>query len=204
MLCRSVAVLALALATASSALADVPYTFVNGQPADANQVNANFDALVTALDALTARVDALEASTSASLAGTYDYFEVTTDVDGLGPNSYGVAGGGASGTVVLDSNGTGSVDITSQYRQLTFWHQSLLVGNVDNTGSVGIESTGVNLNDSPETINGSVTWSLSNGVVTVSTGEGDLSFVVAGRILIHSISSTDGEGHNGLALLVRR
>ena len=139
MLSRSLAVLALALAAASSAQAQVPYTFVNGQPADANQVNANFDALVAAIDALTARVDALEASTSESLAGNYDYFEVTTDVDDLGPNSSGIAGGGAFGTVVLNSNGTGSVAITSQYRQITFWHQSLLVGNVDNCGSVGIE-----------------------------------------------------------------
>jgi hypothetical protein len=204
MLWRSLSVLALALAVASSALAQVPYTFTNGQPADADQVNANFDALVTALDALTARVDALEASTTGSIAGTYVYFEVTTDVDALGPNSYGMAGGGAFGTVVLNSDGTGTVDITSQYRQLSFWHQSLLVGNVDNTGSVGIESTGLNLNDSPETIDTSITWSLSDGVVTVSTGDDDLGFLVAGRILVNSISSTDGEGHNGIALLVRR
>jgi hypothetical protein len=204
MLFRSLAVLALALAVVSSAAADGPYTCVNGQPADADHVNANFDALVTALDELTARVDALEASTSESLAGTYVYFEVTTDVDDLGANSYGIAGGGAFGTVVLNSDGTGSVDITSQYRQLTFWHQSLLVGNVDNTGSVGIESTDVNRNDSPETIDTSVTWSLSDGVLTVSTGDGDIGFAVAGRILVSSISSTDGEGHNGIALLVRR
>jgi hypothetical protein len=204
MLCRSLAVLALVSALASSALAQVPYTFANGEPADANQVNANFDALVTALDALSVRVDALEASTAASLAGTYVYFEVTTDVDDLGPNSYGIAGGGAFGTVVLNSDGTGSVAITSQYRQITFWHQSLLVGNVDNTGSVGIESTDVNRNDSPETIDTGVTWSLSDGVVTVSTGDGDIGFAVAGRILVSSISSTDGEGHNGIGLLVRR
>ena len=75
---------------------------------------------------------------------------------------------------------------------------------MDNSGSVGIESTDVERNDSPETIDTSITWSLSNGILTVSTGDGDIGFVVAGRILISSISSTDGEGHNGIALLVRR
>jgi hypothetical protein len=75
---------------------------------------------------------------------------------------------------------------------------------VGNQGSVDVHSTDVALNDTPESVNTSMTRSLSNGVVTVSTGDGDLSFVVAGRILIHGIASTDGEGHNGIALLVRR
>jgi hypothetical protein len=109
-----------------------------------------------------------------------------------------------SGTVVLNANGTGSIAVTSQYRQLTFSDQTQSVGDVGNQGSVNVHSTDVALNDTPESVNTSMTWSLSNGVVTVSTGDGDLSFVVAGRILIHGISSTDGEGHNGIALLVRR
>ena len=203
MLCRVFCVLAVSLAASSSALAAVPFTFTNGQQADANQVNANFGALVTAIDALTARVVALESSTTASLAGTYDYFQVETDVDTTAPNSYSIAGGGASGTVVLNANGTGSVNVTNQYRQLTFSDQSLLVGGVGG-GSVSVHSTDVTQLDTPETDNQSITWTHSNGVVTVTTSGGDASFVVAGKVLIHSISSTDGEGHNGISLLVRR
>jgi hypothetical protein len=192
------------LVVASSAPAAVPYTFSNGQAANANEVNANFNALVTAIDALTARVAALEGTSTASLAGTYDYFEVTTDVDLLSSNNYGIAGGGASGTVVLNANGSGSIDVTSQYRQLTFSDQNVNVGDIDNLGSIPVHSTDVMLNSSPETVNIPMTWTHANGVVTITTPDGDFSFVVGGRILVHSISSTDGEGHNGIALLVRR
>ncbi|HEY8154201.1 MAG TPA: hypothetical protein VII72_08755 [Myxococcota bacterium] len=204
MLSRTLVALVVWMAVASSALAAVPYTFANGQPADATQVNANFNALVTAIDALNDRVAALESSTPASLVGTYDYFEVKTDVDSLGANSYGIAGGGSSGTVVLNADGTGSINVTSQYRQLVFSDQSLLVGDVGNGGSVSIHSTDVGQNNSPETVSLSMTWALSNGILTVTTGDGDTSFAVAGKILVHGISSTDGEGHNGIALLVRR
>ncbi len=204
MLFRILCTLAVFSAVGSSALAAVPFTFTNGQPANATEVNTNFNALVQAIDALTARVDALESSTTASLAGTYDYFEVKVDVDNTMANSYSIAGGGASGTVVLNGNGTGSVNLTNQYRQLTFNEQSLLVGNVTNNGSVSVHSTDVAQFDTPETTNQSITWTHSNGVVTVTTLDGNSSFVVAGKVLIQGISSTDGEGHNGIALLVRR
>jgi len=204
MSCRSFCVLAAFLASGSSALAAVPFTFSNGQPANAVEVNANFGALVTAIDALAARVDALESTTTASLAGTYDYFEVKVDVDNTGPNSYSMAGGGSSGTVVLNADGTGSVNLTTEYRQLTFNDQTELCGNVANSGSVSVHSTDVVHLNTPETNNQPITWTLSAGVVTVSTGDGDASFVVAGRMLIEGISSTDGEGQNGIVLMLRR
>jgi hypothetical protein len=204
MLRRILCVLSVLLASSSSALAAVPFTFSNGQVADANQVNANFGALVSALDALTARVDALESTTTASLAGTYDYFEVKVDVDQNSSSSFSIAGGGASGTVVLNANGTGTISLTSQYRQLTYNEQTLQCGNVANSGSVNVLSTDVAHFDTPETNNDSITWSLSAGVVTIATGDGDANFVVAGRILVEGISSTDGEGQNGVTLMVRR
>ena len=46
----------------------VPYTFVNGTPADANQVNANFNALVTESNAQDLRFAALEANVASESA----------------------------------------------------------------------------------------------------------------------------------------
>lgn len=178
-----------------SVFSQVPHTFTDGTPALAEEVNANFGALVSALDVLTARVDALESTTTASLAGTYDYFEVKVDVDQNSSSSFSIAGGGASGTVVLNANGTGTISLNSQFRQLTFNEQTVQIDGVN------VLSTDVAHFNTPETINNSITWSLSAGVLTIATGDGDANFVVAGRLLIESISS---EGQNGVTLMVRR
>ena len=178
-----------------SVFSQVPHTFTDGTPARAEEVNANFDALVSTLAALTARVDALESATTASLAGTYNYFEVKVDVDQNGSNSFSIAGGSASGTVVLNANGTGTISLNSQYRQLTFNEQAVQIENVN------VLSTDVAHFNTPETINNSITWSHSAGVLSIATGEGNANFVVAGRILVESISS---EGQNGVTLMVRR
>ena len=173
----------------------VPHTFTDGTPALAEEVNANFGALVSALDALTARVNALESTTTASLAGTYDYFEIGVDVDQNSSSGFSIAGSGTTGTVVLNANGTGTISLNSQYRQLTFNEQNVQIENVN------VLSTDVAHFNTPETINNSITWSHSAGVLTIATGDGDANFVVAGRILVESIAS---EGQNGVTLMVRR
>jgi hypothetical protein len=58
----TIAVSCVAVEAALSQDISVPYSFSNGQVADANQVNANFDALVEAVDGVDARVDSLENS----------------------------------------------------------------------------------------------------------------------------------------------
>jgi hypothetical protein len=190
---------ALSLVSGAALAASVPHTFTSGTPAVASEVNDNFSALVAAVTSLEARLTALEttgvpAPTMASVAGTYDVFEVSVDVDDLGTNGgnhgFGVAGSGSSGTIVFNSDGSGQINITKQYRQL----------NLSAYEAGGFHYAGVQLNDAPETNTGAMTWTFSNGVVTA----GDTSFVVAGPVLIGRILSTDGQGHNGIIILVRR
>lgn len=56
----------------ASAQVTVPFTFAAGTPASADEVNANFQALVTAINSLGTRVSKLEGLiTAADLVGTY-------------------------------------------------------------------------------------------------------------------------------------
>jgi len=181
-------VLAPLVATALAATAQaasVPHTFVAGGVASAAEVNANFAALVAAVTALEAKVAPQSAE---DVAGTYDYFEIKIDVDSLSASSKSIAGAGTSGTVVLNANGTGQVNLTTSYRQLTF--------NAVTTGDNTLQNAFLN---TPETNNSAVTWSLTNGVVTIPEGG---NFVVVGGLLIQSI--VNQEGQNGIAILARR
>jgi len=175
---------AAAFGTAALA-ASVPHTFVPGTTASAAEVNANFAALVAAVTALETKV---APQTMESLAGTYDYFEVKIDVDNLSGTSKSIAGGATSGTVVLNANGTGQIDLSHSYRQLTF--NAVVTG--DNTVQLGFFNT-------PGADSGPITWSFANGVVTIPGG-GD--FVVVGQLLMQSMKNE--EGQNGISILARR
>ena len=182
----------LALFNTATLAASVPHIFTAGSPALASEVNANFAALVTAVTTLETKVAALEAKvgphTTASLAGTYDYFEVRIDVDNLSATLNAIAGAGVSGTVVLNANGTGQANTSESYRQLTF--NAVVTG--DNTVQVGF-------NNIPATTSQAITWSFANGVVTISGGN---NFVVVGQLLMQSM--VNFEGQNGIAILARR
>ena len=186
-LLRSIVLSALVLGPAGEAMAaSVPHTFTAGTVASAAEVNANFAALVAAVSALEAEVDPQSAE---SLAGTYDYFEVKIDVDNLSSTSKSIAGAGTSGTLVLDANGTGHANLSGSYRQLSF---SAVVNGDD-------ETVDLNFANTPEIVDADITWSYSNGVVTIPEAG---SFVVVGRMLIQSL--VDTEGQNGLVILTRR
>ena len=194
--------------TTSVAVAQVPFTFTQGQPANAGEVNANFNTLVLQIEQLQAQVAALQAfagaPTTASLAATYDIFELTVDVEQTSPpNGYGVAGKSSFGTAVLNADGTGTISVSDSYRQLSFVDALTSVGNASNAGSVAVHSTTVTFNKTSEPENFAMTWSLAGGVVTITTVDGDINFVVAGgKILINGI--IDFEGQNGIRILVRR
>jgi hypothetical protein len=98
-LATATSVLLVPLAAYASTLS-VPYTFVNGTPADADEVNANFSAVESAVNDNHARINVLE---SAPAPG---------DITGVLAGS-GLAGGGASGTVSL------SVDPTTTQSRVT-------------------------------------------------------------------------------------
>ncbi|MBW2417279.1 MAG: hypothetical protein JRH19_01965, partial [Deltaproteobacteria bacterium] len=80
-------------AAAYAAAIGVPHTFSNNSPADANEVNANFDALVTESNAQNSRISSLEGDTDAHASdpsahhAEYDYTEAAAEilaVDGSG------------------------------------------------------------------------------------------------------------------------
>lgn len=183
---RFVLVSLFSLAFGTTALAaSVPHTFTSGTTAFASEVNANFAALVSAINALEAKIGP---HTMATLAGTYDYFEFKMDVDNISSTSTNIAGVGVSGTLVLNADGTGQINTSISYRQVTL--------NEVTTGDLTVQ---VGFLNPPMTENLAITWSLAGAVVTIPGG-GD--FAVVGQLLIHS--TINFEGQNGLTILARR
>jgi len=88
----------------------VPNTFVAGAPAKAADVNANFQALATAINSLNTRVGKLEGGpvTSSDLVGSYAINSLQTELGGAGvnPGKY-VASYVAKGTISFAADGTG-------------------------------------------------------------------------------------------------
>lgn len=196
----------LSLFSTAALAASVPHTFTAGDLARAQDMNANFTALTTAVTALEAKVAALEAKvgphTMASLAGTYDVYEVAVDVDNLTLTSTGIAGSVASGTVVLDASGTGEFNTTKTYRQVAVNREAvadvaLSTDNVNITTTRTIQSTTSQVNVSSEGTSGSFTWSYSSGVLTID----NRGFAVAGQLLLGTLT---GEGQTGIQIFVRR
>jgi hypothetical protein len=186
---RMFAALSVVAALAGNApAASVPHTFTAGTVASAAEVNANFAALVEAINALEAKVDPQDA---AALAGTYDYFELRIDVDNINASAKSIAGQGTSGTVVLNSDGSGHANLSGQYRQIGFSE----VNGADQDATVE-----VNFGSTPESVDEDISWSYTNGVVTVAdSGE---SFAVVGRLLIRGM--VNDEGQSGIIILTRR
>lgn len=186
--------------------------FVSGQPAVAADMNDRFTDLVNKVNQLQAQLDALQAyagpRTTANLAGVYDLFEVSTDVDNNCPTCFSIAGTSSAGTVTFNADGTGVLSTLYQYRQLSFNMQNHLVGfpqppgDNNNSGSMSVNAATVQLNNDPETENSLFNWSISGDVVTVETEDGPVNLIVAGRMMV--FSEDPSEGHNGISVLVRR
>ena len=167
----------------ASAQVTVPYTFTAGAPARAAEVNADFQALVTAINGLGTRVSKLEGNlVAADFVGTYTLNRFQTELGG-GASAY-VAVYTAGGTITLAADGTATTTGTGeQGHQLNVVTRALTPFNTP-----------------PDT--GSVTWSYSGGRVTVPTY--GISFAVAdgGRLLI-ATSVNPADGTNVLLLLTR-
>lgn len=170
---------------------EVPHTFESGERARASEVNENFEFLAERIAAL----ESLVAPTADSLAGTYDYFEVSVDVDDLPQESYGIAGASVFGTVTFNADGTGSGDLTENYRQITTFETNKTVDAT--SGATQVKETDITLNVTSEPNDFDFTWTLSGNTISV----GDESFVVSGGIMVGRVSN---EGQGGLAILVRR
>lgn len=201
MFTRNLLVFLICATTHFSVLAqDVPNIFVPGDPANAEDVNENFSALVNQIDALQAQIDALSAvPTMASVAGTYDFFDIGIDVLDQGNGSFAIGGSSGSGFAVLNEDGTGTLNFTESFQQLninTETRQDQSVGT--------IETTSLLLNNDPDSGVESISWTLNGNTITVtSDDEGSTRLLGAGgRILVGTEGDSDGE--HILIIAVRR
>jgi len=169
--------------------AQVPYTFSAGTVAKAEEVNADFTALVNQINQLQAQIAELSGTqTTITVAGTYDIFRLGVDVDDNGNGSYGVAGSSFSGTLTLNSDGSGTFSTSENYRGLSI----TTVTNHNNTINTDLESTTIQLNNSPSSANGNVTWTQSGNQITVTpSGDNPVTFVVSGKTAV-GIENAEG------------
>ncbi len=172
--CPAIAVLLMmGISTLASAQTSVPNTFVAGQPAKAADVNADFQALVTAINALTTRVTKLEGTTvaAADLAGTWTFIGYQDEIDN---------GGG-----IQHETYTGSCTLTA-----TTYSCSTSGSIVSNAGGGGWHT-------SSETGTPSGTLTLSGSTVTLSGGVPSLTVSAGGSILVGVQSTPNTNATNG-------
>jgi hypothetical protein len=177
--------LSLTACSAVYAVTTVPFTFTQGTPAKAAEVNADFQALATAIDTLSARVDKLDGTTSvtmADLAGTYSvqamYTELRANITG---SSYSNVS--TQGTLTLAVNGTTTFTGIDQIKTLA--------------GGITVTTSG------PYTDN-TATWNLSNGKVQIAMCcllNGNYSIVSGARLLVGAVKNPYGD--NAIILMIR-
>jgi len=171
-----------------SVLADVPYTFTQGQPANAEEVNANFSTLVSQIEQLQTQIAELSNTpTVATLAGTYDFIELRNRISQV-TIGYGfdVLAAKATGTLVLNANGTGSLSTTENERYLSIssdTRQDATVGD--------IETTMLALTDDPSQNNDTFTWTLTGNKVVVNSGGVTYNLRVGGGNILIGNDSDD-------------
>jgi hypothetical protein len=175
---------ALAGALPTSAQTTVPYNFSAGSPAKAGEVNANFQALATAINALSARLDKAEGKlTAADIVGTYRFQSLQPQI-GTGPyvrfDTY-------DGTLAFRADGTLSFNLDSTGTQLSI------------TGGSANPVTGT-LRGTSGSDTGSATWSLSG--TTLSMGPQRFYVADGGRLMVHA-STNPSDSTTKLILLIR-
>ncbi len=159
----------------------VPHTFTSGTPAKASEVNAYFQALVTAINSVSDRVAKLEGTiTAADIVGTYQFenLQVGIDVPSGDPEVIGY-----HGPIIFNANGTFTCTFT------------------------GALHSGTGLEPDDGTIDG--TWTYADGKVTFTiTGEtiaNTLYAVNGGELLAGVIQGGQANyGHGNVVLMIRR
>lgn len=195
----SIVALSLVVFSATAVAATtVPFTFTAGTPATASEVNANFQALATAIDTLTttnaalttqiAKLDGTTPVTAADMAGTYkvqiyntQIGSDTTTLSAITNKVYSIVG-----TMTLLANGTGTWIYTGS-------------GSYDQiNGSTGLPNI-VYFND----ISGSqsITWTLTGSLFSTSLGGGPgCQLSMGGRLCV---ATSEILGESSLFLLTR-
>ncbi|ALT77992.1 hypothetical protein [Paucibacter sp. KCTC 42545] len=184
-----------AIATAASAQVTVPNTFVAGAPAKAADVNANFQALATAINSLNTRVGKLEGGpvTSSDLVGSYTINAIQTELGGAGinPGKF-VSTYVAKGTISFSADGTGKIKGYVETGHEVPLH--------DAAGPRTIHSVSVpELNFSWSYVNGVLSAKDSNGNVMIN---GSATVALGGKLIIMT-SSNPNDGTSVLQVWTR-
>lgn len=189
-----VALLLLNYSAIATAATTVPYTFTAATPISASEMNANFQALATAIDKLSSTTP-----TVAELAGTYRLTGFQTE---LGPSPSTIIGTTKvetyGGTVTLSADGTSTWSGTVTHATLR--------AQVDNTTTAAGEVFSLPYGVGPAAVTG--TWSIVGGnTISVSWG-GVFSIMAGGRLLVdtHSVAPVPGShgATSSMLILVRQ
>jgi hypothetical protein len=176
----------LAITNTTLAQTAVPYSFAAGTPAKAGEVNANFQALVSAINDLSTRVSKLDGPlTMAALAGTYHFQGLQTELNGGTANQVRVYT--YDGTLTLNANGTGNASVTQTGGQIS------ISGSAQSLSVVRTV-----FQDPPE--GNSFSWSLSGNTIN---GLGGSFYVVdQGRLMIR-VDTNTADATSKVLLLIR-
>lgn len=159
----------------------LPYTFTPGTSAKAAEVNADLQALATAVNNLNARVQKLEGTIVATdLVGTYAVNRFQSELGGGNGARMSMYTG--RGTVTLAAGGTGTIK-----------------GNTESGHLLSLSSLQLSAINNPAESQ-SIKWSYANGVVTLF---GMPFNVVAGGRLLVATNANMTDGTNVIVLLTR-
>ena len=168
----------------SSVNAQIPYTFAPGTAAKAEEVNANFTALQDQIGQLETQIAALSGASVDNIPGTYDLQKLGVLLRDNGNGTYDISNSSFTGTVVFNSDGTGTY--SSNEGDTTLNVATYTVTDTINNQSVTHEQTDFHFQkDSPTSNTGTFTWTLSGNNLNVSpSGGSPLTFIVNGKFAV--------------------
>ena len=193
-----------AVNTTVAAQTTLPFTFAPGTVAKASEVNANFQALLTAINRLEGQISAADVAGTYSIASLGLYVNSTPQA-GMMSNNGRVEHISSNGTATLNANGTFSVtQETTSGSALVF---DFLKGSVMIPPSVVapvVVTAQVETQNAAPPPTGSGTWSLSGKTLTLTTSNGGGTFTAAvgGRLFIGITPSPDNKSQD-LHILIR-
>jgi hypothetical protein len=206
-------------AAAYAAVIGVPNTFTNGTIADANDVNANFSALVNESNAQDARLTALEEITTSHTDGiSANFSSITTNSSNIASNTAELASDATLITnnfnnIALNSTGISTVTSTaSANTSATMSNSSAISTNGagiasnlgfinSHSGSITANVAGIGSNTSLIGVNTSGLGALQSTFASASLNGSTLTFSGVNVAIVNGTGTTDG-ALNGLGNLV--
>lgn len=194
---KFVGLLLMAITSTAIAQTTLPYTFAPGTVAKASEVNANFQALLTAINKLEGP------ATAASVAGTYTlaslglYMDSTAQA-GTSSNTARIEHTATNATATLNANGSFTLSPESTFGAAMTFDFFKNGSNVVTNAQAATQSAA----PSPS---GGGTWSLSGSTLTLSLnggGSGTFTAAAGGRLFIGIDASPDNKSQD-LHILIR-